>query len=146
MATHARGGASRAAPLVARRGARSYFELTAEVPEFMQGIALIASKTYSRGLIFILIYIESTFYIVIQSGEGDQPLLDVKVGFRDAAARGAARGGGSARKKEASNRRASGTAARGGGRSRRGGAGRGAVSSLDPARARGDLTRRARAE
>jgi hypothetical protein len=61
---------------------RSYFELTAEVPEFMQGIALIASKTYVRSLIFILIYIESTFYIVIQSGEGDQPLLDVKVGRR----------------------------------------------------------------
>lgn len=56
---------------------KTYFELQAEVPA-MEGINLIASKTYSRGLVFIIIYFESTFYVVVQDGEGDQPLLDVK--------------------------------------------------------------------
>ena len=44
----------------------------------MDGIALAASKTYARGLVFITVYFEKAFYVVVQDGEGDQPLLDVK--------------------------------------------------------------------
>lgn len=44
----------------------------------MDNVGLVASKTYSRGLIIISIYSERVFYFVIQSGEGDQPLLDVR--------------------------------------------------------------------
>lgn len=57
----------------------TYFELTlANVPEYMQVVGLIASKTYTRGLILISIYFESTIYFVLQSGDGDQALLDVR--------------------------------------------------------------------
>uniref|UniRef100_A0A7S3NQS8 Uncharacterized protein n=1 Tax=Aureoumbra lagunensis TaxID=44058 RepID=A0A7S3NQS8_9STRA len=57
----------------------TYFELQAnQVPKYMHQVALAASKTYCRGLIFITAYFESRFYAVICDGEGDQPLLDVK--------------------------------------------------------------------
>ena len=39
---------------------------------------MIASKTYTRGLIIICVYSERTLYFVVQSGEGDQALLDVR--------------------------------------------------------------------
>lgn len=32
----------------------------------------MACKTYARGLIFITVYQENSFYIVMQEGEGDQ--------------------------------------------------------------------------
>lgn len=57
----------------------TYFELTiGNLPTYMEDIALIASKTYTRGLIIIAIYLERTIYFLIQEGEGDQPLLDVR--------------------------------------------------------------------
>jgi hypothetical protein len=57
----------------------TYFELTiGKIPDYMQNIELIASKTYSRGLIIVSIYYDRCLYCVIQAGEGDQPLLDVK--------------------------------------------------------------------
>lgn len=57
----------------------SYFELTiGNLPDYMKGIEMIASKTYSRGLVIISIYYDRCIYCVIQSGEGDQPLLDVR--------------------------------------------------------------------
>lgn len=37
-----------------------------------QRIALVACKTYARGLVFITVYQEGSFYIVMQEGEGDQ--------------------------------------------------------------------------
>eukprot|EP01038_Epipyxis_sp_PR26KG_P013016 gene13016-17448_t len=59
--------------------ATTYFELSIGVlPSFMEPIHLIANKTYSRGLIIISIYFERSIYFVIQNGEGDQPLLDVR--------------------------------------------------------------------
>ena len=67
----------------------TYFELNVDadvLPPCMERVALIASKTYARGLVFILIYFEAAFYIVVQSGEGDQPLLDVK--FPDVSSHG----------------------------------------------------------
>jgi len=57
----------------------TYFELQVHMPEgAMDDIALIASKSYARGLILITIFHEGRFYCVLQPGEGDQPLLDVR--------------------------------------------------------------------
>lgn len=57
----------------------TYFELClSDIPPCMQDVSLIASKTYSRGLIIISIYHEKVIYFVLQGGEGDQPLLDVR--------------------------------------------------------------------
>jgi hypothetical protein len=44
----------------------------------LEAVGLIASKIYSRGLIIISIYFESSIYFVVQSGEGEQPLLDIR--------------------------------------------------------------------
>ena len=58
--------------------ASCYFELVIDAPEYMNDIALIASKTYDRGLIIISLYFERTIYFIVQPGDGDQPLLDVR--------------------------------------------------------------------
>ena len=66
-------------PWIDAEGAETYFELTLnDVPSCMDNVGIVASKTYTRGLIIISIFFEKTFYFVIQSGEGDQPLLDVR--------------------------------------------------------------------
>lgn len=60
-------------------GANTYFEMDLEdIPEYMSVIPLIASKTYTRGLVIICVYAQGTLYFVVQPGEGDQALLDVK--------------------------------------------------------------------
>lgn len=57
----------------------TYFELTVgELPEFMNDVSIVASKTYTRGLIILSIYFDRSIYCLIQGGEGDQPLLDVR--------------------------------------------------------------------
>mmetsp|Transcript_21449 Transcript_21449/g.31564 ORF Transcript_21449/g.31564 Transcript_21449/m.31564 type:complete len:514 (+) Transcript_21449:618-2159(+) len=38
----------------------------------------MCSKIYARGLIFITIYFEGVFYVTVEDGDGDQPLLDVQ--------------------------------------------------------------------
>lgn len=59
--------------------ALTYFELSCgNTPEYMDKISLIASKTYTRGLIIISIFCGNTIYFVVQGGEGDQALLDVR--------------------------------------------------------------------
>jgi len=58
--------------------ASTYFELNMDPPSYMKQVSLIASKTYSRGLIIIAIYFDSTLYFILQAGEGDQHLLDVR--------------------------------------------------------------------
>ena len=58
--------------------ATTYFELALDAPSCMENVALVASKTYNRGLIIIGIYCESMFYFVILPGEGEQHLLDVR--------------------------------------------------------------------
>ena len=58
--------------------ASTYFELNMDPPSYMKQVSLIASKTYSRGLIIIAIYYDSTLYFILQAGEGDQHLLDVR--------------------------------------------------------------------
>lgn len=64
----------------------TYFELVTDPPQCMSNVAIMASKTYARGLIFISIYLEGTIYFVVQGGEGDQHLLDVR--FPDVSKRG----------------------------------------------------------
>jgi hypothetical protein len=54
---------------------KTYFELVTEPPVFMEDFAACASKTYARGLVVIMIYVQGTFYVVMEDGEGDQPLL-----------------------------------------------------------------------
>lgn len=59
--------------------APTYFEMTlSHVPDYMDKVTLIASKTYTRGLIIISIYYDRTIYFLLSAGEGDQPLLDVR--------------------------------------------------------------------
>ena len=48
----------------------TYFELQAKPAECMREIALAASKTYARGLIFITVYFDGTFYVAVQDGQG----------------------------------------------------------------------------
>lgn len=57
----------------------TYFELTlSNVPLCMRKVKMIASKTYTRGLIIISIYSDGAIYFIMQPGEGDQALLDVR--------------------------------------------------------------------
>ena len=65
-------------PWIDDDAASCYFELVVEIPEFMNNVALVASKTYDRGLIIISLYFDRTIYFIIQPGDGDQPLLDVR--------------------------------------------------------------------
>lgn len=59
--------------------AATYFELgLGNLPAYMKKVQLMASKTYVRGLVIICIYCGENIYFVVQPGEGDQPLLDVR--------------------------------------------------------------------
>ena len=55
-----------------------FFEMKADSPPFMDDISLVCSKTYARGLIFVVVYFKKSFYFTVSDGEGNQPLLDVK--------------------------------------------------------------------
>ena len=57
---------------------KTYFEMTASLGTDMDAVQCVCSKTYARGLIFITVYFEDTFYVTISEGMGDQPLLDVR--------------------------------------------------------------------
>ncbi len=65
-------------PWIEDTNAKTYFELSINPPAFMMSAALIACKTYTRGLIFISIFYENMIYVIIAPGEGNQPLLDVR--------------------------------------------------------------------
>lgn len=57
----------------------TYFELSlSHTPLYLQDVGIMASKTYINSLIVIAIYFEESFYFIVQNGEGDQPLLDVR--------------------------------------------------------------------
>lgn len=59
----------------------TFFEMAVNregLPDCMDDIALVCSKSYARGLVFVTIFFEGTFYFTVSDGEGDQPLLDVK--------------------------------------------------------------------
>jgi hypothetical protein len=66
-------------PWIEEDDAATYFELSiGKIPDFMNKIEIIASKTYARGLILVSIYYDRCLYCCVQNGEGDQPLLDVR--------------------------------------------------------------------
>lgn len=70
---------SRELPGINDDAAVTFFELSLEsTPSFLDDVKIIASKTYVRGLIIISVYTEGTLYFMIQPGEGDQALLDVR--------------------------------------------------------------------
>jgi hypothetical protein len=58
--------------------AKNFFELQTGGYECFEGVDLIASKTFVRGLMLLVIYYQRSFYIVLQEGDGEQPLLDVR--------------------------------------------------------------------
>ena len=65
-------------PWINEETSKTYFELIVNLREEISScIDLIATKTYSRGLIIVSVLFENSFYFVVQEGEGDQPLLDV---------------------------------------------------------------------
>ncbi|OQS05805.1 hypothetical protein THRCLA_02118 [Thraustotheca clavata] len=57
---------------------RNFFELETGGFDCFDGIDLIASKTFVRGLILLVIYYQRSYYIALQEGVGEQPLLDVR--------------------------------------------------------------------
>ena len=64
-----------------------YFELElTEACKVYKNVELLASKTYVRGIILILVYFDGQFYCTMGEGQGDQPLLDVA--FPDMSRRG----------------------------------------------------------
>lgn len=66
-------------PWIDDDGSATFFEMElSNIPGYMDAISLMASKTYTRGLIIICVYSEQRLYFVVQSGEGDQALLDVR--------------------------------------------------------------------
>jgi len=74
-------------PWIDEDDSKTYFELSLHsIPSFMNNVGLVATKTYTRGLIILSIYSDSTVYFLIQSGEGDQALLDVR--FPDVSSHG----------------------------------------------------------
>ena len=67
-------------PWINDDSAGTYFELglSPDLPAYMDNVGLVAAKTYTRGLIIVTVYAESSLFFVLSSGEGDQPLLDVR--------------------------------------------------------------------
>ncbi|RLN20668.1 hypothetical protein BBJ28_00006087 [Nothophytophthora sp. Chile5] len=59
-------------------GPRTFFELQSGGYECFDDVDLVASKTFVRGLVLLVIYYQRSFYVVLQEGEGEQPLLDVR--------------------------------------------------------------------
>lgn len=56
----------------------SFFELQSGGFDCFDDIDLVASKTFVRGLVMLVVYYQRSFYVVLQEGEGEQPLLDVR--------------------------------------------------------------------
>lgn len=57
---------------------KNFFELVSGGYECFDDVDLIASKTFVRGLVLLVIYYQRSFYVVLQEGDGEQPLLDVR--------------------------------------------------------------------
>lgn len=58
--------------------AKNFFELQSGGYECFDDVDFVASKTFVRGLVLLVIYYQRSFYVVLQEGEGEQPLLDVR--------------------------------------------------------------------
>ncbi|DBA04172.1 TPA: hypothetical protein N0F65_004280, partial [Lagenidium giganteum] len=57
---------------------KNFFELQSGGYECFDDVDLVASKTFVRGLILLVIYYRRSFYVVLNEGDGEQPLLDVR--------------------------------------------------------------------
>jgi hypothetical protein len=57
---------------------KNFFELQSGGYDCFDGIDMVASKTFVRGLILLVIYYQRSFFIILQEGDGEQPLLDVR--------------------------------------------------------------------
>lgn len=65
----------------------TYFELKADVAEAMAGVSLVASKTYTRGLVFIVIYFEGSFYVVMQVSDADRFAAGTRINMKSISAK-----------------------------------------------------------
>jgi len=54
-----------------------YFELVGNASSIFDEILFICSRVYSNDLVFVTVYFEGVIYVVIEDGEGVQPLLNV---------------------------------------------------------------------
>ena len=73
--------------MVAGEAPDEYFELElTDACKVYKNVEMLASKTYVRGIILILVYFDGHFYCTMGEGQGDQPLLDVA--FPDMSRRG----------------------------------------------------------
>ncbi|ETI56696.1 hypothetical protein F441_00850 [Phytophthora nicotianae CJ01A1] len=59
-------------------GSKIFFELQSGDYECFDGVDIVASKTFVRGLVLLVIYYHRSFYVVLQAADGEQPLLDVR--------------------------------------------------------------------
>ncbi|KAH7476379.1 hypothetical protein KRP22_000219 [Phytophthora ramorum] len=59
-------------------GSRTFFELQSGGYECFDDVDIVASKTFVRGLVLLVIYYQRSFYVVLQEADGEQPLLDVR--------------------------------------------------------------------
>ncbi|CEG43061.1 uncharacterized protein PHALS_13283 [Plasmopara halstedii] len=57
---------------------KTFFELQSGGYECFDGVDFVASKTFVRGLVLVVIYYQRSFYVVLQAADGEQPLLDVR--------------------------------------------------------------------
>ncbi|KAG3114786.1 hypothetical protein PI124_g6446 [Phytophthora idaei] len=57
---------------------KTFFELQSGGYECFDGVDIVASKTFVRGLVLLVIYYRRSFYVVLQAADGEQPLLDVR--------------------------------------------------------------------
>lgn len=59
-------------------GSKTFFELQSGGYECFDAVDIVASKTFVRGLVLLVIYYQRSFYVVLQPADGEQPLLDVR--------------------------------------------------------------------
>ncbi|KAF4324530.1 hypothetical protein BBO99_00001717 [Phytophthora kernoviae] len=59
-------------------GPKTFFELQSGGYECFDDVDIVASKTFVRGLVLLVIYYQRSFYVVLQEADGEQPLLDVR--------------------------------------------------------------------
>jgi len=57
-----------------------YFQLSIDIPDegSLNMPHCVCSKIYAQELVFVSIYFEGSFYVVLEDGSGDQPILDVR--------------------------------------------------------------------
>lgn len=56
----------------------NFFELQSGGYECFDDVDFVASKTFVRGLVLLVVYYQRSFFVVLQDGDGEQPLLDVR--------------------------------------------------------------------